>query len=73
MEDARKIDFHFQFLHWMKIKWRKTTRTEEGDVCQQTLESWRERVKELTGGYNQPTFGIWMRLEQCGKRYLRNP
>ena len=40
---------------------------EEGDVCQQALESWRERVKVL----NQPTFG--MRLVQCGKRYLRNP
>ena len=28
MEDARNIDFHFQFLYWMKIKWTKTTRTE---------------------------------------------
>ena len=27
MEDARNIDFHFQFLYWMKIKWTKTTRT----------------------------------------------
>ena len=29
MEDARNVDFHFQFLYWMKIKWTKTTRTEE--------------------------------------------
>ena len=27
MEDARNIDFHFQFLYWKKIKWTKTTRT----------------------------------------------
>ena len=27
MEDAQNIDFHFQFLYWMKIKWMKTTLT----------------------------------------------
>ena len=27
MEDTRNIDFHFQFLYWMKIKWTKTTQT----------------------------------------------
>ena len=32
MEDARNIDFHFQFLYWMKIKWTKTTRTLEGQI-----------------------------------------
>ena len=31
MEDARNIDFHFQFLHWMNIKWTKTTRTTDPD------------------------------------------
>ena len=50
--------------------------SEEGDVCRETLESWRQLVKELRGGFEPAN--IWNQVKTgtlvpCGKSQLRNP
>ena len=32
---------------------------ESGDVCGDTVESWKERLPELVQGYSKETFGTW--------------
>ena len=46
---------------FLKISIKMSVAGEEGDVCRETLESWRERVKELKRGFEPAD--IWNQNE----------
>ena len=48
MEDARNIDFHFQFLYGMKIKWTKTTRTQSAQRLLVPIRPGRDSHTKVT-------------------------
>ena len=56
MEDARNIDFHFQFLYWMKIKWTKTTRTNSMTFLQREFLPSNDTYKTKTSPGNTLNF-----------------
>ena len=49
-------------------KWPLRERTR--DVSEQTLQSWNERVREITRGCVQRIYGTWLNPEAFGEVYL---